>query len=147
MHKGHLEVVERAVALFDRVVVAALRNTQKAEPLFSLAEREEMLRECLDGEPKVRVVSMSTLAVDVARSVGAQVIVRGLRAVTDFEHELQLAQMNRHLAGIETVFLPTGSEYSFIAAHLVREIARFGGDVSAFVPEPVLRRMKERFGD
>ncbi len=147
MHNGHLEVVERAAALFDEVVVAVLRNPQKAEPLFNAAEREEMLRECFADLPQVRVVVMSTLVVEVARSVGAQVIVRGLRAVSDFENELQMAQMNHHLSGIETVFLPTGSTHSFIASRLVREIARFGGDVSAFVPEVVLRRMKERFGD
>jgi pantetheine-phosphate adenylyltransferase len=147
VHNGHLEVVERAAALFDEVVVAVLRNPQKAEPLFNAAEREEMLRECFADLPQVRVVVMSTLVVEVARSVGAQVIVRGLRAVSDFENELQMAQMNHHLSGIETVFLPTGSTHSFIASRLVREIARFGGDVSAFVPEVVLRRMKERFGD
>jgi pantetheine-phosphate adenylyltransferase len=147
VHNGHLEVVERAVALFDIVVVAVLRNPQKGPPLFSVAEREEMLRDCFAELPAVRVVTMSTLVVEVARTVGAQVIVRGLRAVSDFENELQMAQMNHSLSGIETVFLPTGSAHSFIASRLVREVARFGGDVSAFVPEAVVRRMKERFGD
>ena len=146
MHNGHLEVVERAVALFDRVVVAVLRNPQKSEPLFSASEREEMLVECVSAWPTVEVVSMTTLVVEVARSVGAQVIVKGLRAVTDFENELQMAQMNQSLTGIETLFLPTGSAYSFISSRLLREIARFGGDVSAFVPHPVLHRMKERLG-
>jgi pantetheine-phosphate adenylyltransferase len=147
VHNGHLEVVERAVALFDEVVVAVVRNPQKAEALFSSAEREEIMRECVAELPSVRVVTMSTLTVEVARSVGAQVIVRGLRAVSDFESELQMAQMNRQLSGIETVFLPTSSTHSFIASRLVREIATFGGDVSAFVPEIVVRRMKEHFGD
>ncbi len=147
VHNGHLEVIERAIAIFDEVVVAVLRNPQKAEPLFTASEREEILRECLADYAAVRVVSMSTLVVEVARSVGAQVIVKGLRAVTDFENELQMAQMNHHLTGVETLFLPTGSEYSFIASRLVREIARFGGDVSAFVPAVVASRMKERFGE
>ena len=90
---------------------------------------------------------MSTLVVEVARSVGANVIVKGLRAVTDFESELQMAQMNHALTGIETLFIPTGSEYSFIASRLVREVARFGGDFSAFVSAPALSRIKERFGE
>jgi pantetheine-phosphate adenylyltransferase len=85
---------------------------------------------------------MSTLVVDMARQVGATVIVRGLRAVSDFEIELQMAQMNRELSGIETLFLPTGAQYAYIASRLIREVARFGGDVSAFVPEPVNRRLK-----
>jgi pantetheine-phosphate adenylyltransferase len=145
VHNGHLEVIERATAIFDEVIVAVLRNPQKGAPLFPAAEREEMLRECFVELPSVSVVSMSTLVVEVARSVGAHVIIRGLRAVSDFENELQMAQMNHHLSGIETVFLPTGSTHSFIASRLVREVARFGGDVSAFVPEVVLRHMKERF--
>ncbi|MGA8297354.1 MAG: phosphopantetheine adenylyltransferase, partial [Acidimicrobiales bacterium] len=95
----------------------------------------------------VKVVTMQTLAVEVARQFGATVIVKGLRAVSDFENELQMAQMNQQISGIETVMLPTGSTYSFISSRLVREIARFGGDVSAFVPDPVLRRMKEALSD
>ncbi|HLI15610.1 MAG TPA: pantetheine-phosphate adenylyltransferase [Acidimicrobiales bacterium] len=145
-HNGHLEVVERAARLFDRVVVAVLRNPQKAEPLFSAAEREALIAECLGHQPNVSIVSMSTLVVDVARDVSADVIVKGLRAVSDFENELQMAQMNQQLSGIETLLLPTGATTSFIASRLLREIARFGGDVSAFVPDPVARRMKERFG-
>ena len=145
-HNGHLEVVERAVRLFDEVVVAVLRNPQKSESLFSAAEREEMIHETVGSWPTVRTVSMSTLVVDVARDVGADIIVKGLRAVTDFENELQMAQMNQQLSGIDTLFIPTGSTHSFIASRLIREIARYGGDVSAFVPDPVLVRMKERCG-
>ncbi|MCK4177952.1 pantetheine-phosphate adenylyltransferase [Aciditerrimonas ferrireducens] len=144
-HNGHLEVVERAGKLFDQVVVAALRNPQKAEPLFSLAEREEMLKEALAHLENVRIVSVATLVVNVAQEVGASVIVKGLRAVSDFENELQMAQMNRQLAGVETVFIPTSSDSSFIASRLLREVARLGGDVSAFVPKAVLERLDQRF--
>ncbi|MGD0219222.1 MAG: pantetheine-phosphate adenylyltransferase [Acidimicrobiales bacterium] len=145
-HNGHFEVVERARRLFDEVVVAVLCNPQKGEPLFSAAEREEMVAECLAEFDNVEIVSMTTLVVAVARQVGADVIVKGLRAVTDFENELQMAQMNQQLSGIETLMLPTGSAYSFISSRLVREIARYGGDVSAFVPDSIAVRMKERFG-
>jgi pantetheine-phosphate adenylyltransferase len=142
-HNGHLEVVERASVLFDEVVVASLRNPQKGTPLFSIEEREAMLSESLAHLQNVRIVAMSTLVVDLARDVGASVIVRGLRAVSDFEIELQMAQMNRQLSGIETLFIPTGWQYAFIASRLIREVARFGGDVSELVPEPVNRRLKE----
>ncbi|MGA9077239.1 MAG: pantetheine-phosphate adenylyltransferase [Acidimicrobiales bacterium] len=146
IHNGHLEVVERASRLFDTVVVAVLRNPHKDEPLFSAAEREQMVAECVSRFDNVEIVSMSTLVVEVVRQVGADVIVKGLRAVTDFENELQMAQMNQQLSGVETLMLPTGSSFSFISSRLVREVARFGGDVSAFVPDPVAMRMKERFG-
>ena len=141
-HNGHLEVVERATLLFDEVIVATLRNPQKAEPLFSIEDREEMLAESLAHLPTVRIVAMSTLVVELARELGATVILKGLRAVSDFESELQMAQMNRELSGIETLFLPTGSTYAYIASRLIREVARFGGDVSGLVPEPVNRRLK-----
>jgi len=142
-HNGHLEVAERAGRLFDEVVVAAVRNPQKGEPLFKAPERVAMIQESLAHIPSIRVVSMSTLVVEVAREVGAVVIVKGLRAVSDFENELQMAQMNQHLSGIETLFLPTSSTHSFVASRLIREVVRFGGDVTEFVPEPVARRLKE----
>jgi pantetheine-phosphate adenylyltransferase len=145
-HNGHFEVVERARRLFDEVVVAVLHNSRKGKPLFSDAEREEMVAECLSQFENVEIVAMTTLVVDVARAVGADVIVKGLRAVTDFEYELQMAQMNHELSGVETLMLPTGSAYSFISSRLVREVAHYGGDVSAFVPQPVAARLKERFG-
>jgi pantetheine-phosphate adenylyltransferase len=145
-HNGHLEVVERAGQLFDEVVVATLRNPQKAEPLFNLAEREEMLSEVLGHLDNVRIVSVSTLVVNVARDIGASAIVRGLRAVSDFENELQMAQMNRQLSGIDTLFIPTSSTTSFVASRLLREVARYGGDVSAFVPAAVAVRLKGKFG-
>jgi pantetheine-phosphate adenylyltransferase len=144
-HNGHLEVVERAGRLFDDVVVATLRNPQKAEPLFNLAEREEMLKEALVHLPNVRIVSVSKLVVDVAHDVGASAIVKGLRAVSDFENELQMAQMNRQLSGIETLFIPTTSTSAFVASRLLREVARYVGDVSAFVPKVVWLRLQEKF--
>jgi pantetheine-phosphate adenylyltransferase len=145
LHNGHFEVVERAGRLFDELVVAVVRNPQKAEPLFSLSEREEMLREAVGELPNVRIVSVSTLVVNVARDVGASAIVKGLRAVTDFENELQMAQMNRQLSGIETLFIPTSSTSSFIASRLLREVAKYGGDVSAFVPKVIAARLAEKF--
>ncbi len=144
-HNGHLEVVERASRLFDEVIVAALRNPQKSQPLFDLAERQEMLEEAVSHISNVRIVTVATLVVNVAQDVNATAIVRGLRAVSDFENELQMAQMNRHLSGMETIFIPTSSSHSFIASKLVREVAHFGGDVSAFVPEIVGQRLTEKF--
>ncbi len=145
-HNGHLEVVERAARLFDEVVVAALRNPQKSQAMFDLEERQQMLEEALAHLPSVRIVSVSTLVVNVARQVGASVIVRGMRAVSDYENELQMAQMNRQLSGVETVLIPTSSSHSFIASKLLKEVVRFGGDVSPFVPETVLKRLQDKFG-
>ncbi len=146
-HNGHLEVVERSGHLFDEVVVACLRNPQKAEALFTLPEREEMLAEAVAHMVNVRIVSVSKLVVDVARDVGASAIVRGLRAVSDFENELQMAQMNRQLSGIDTLFIPTSSKASFLSSRLFREVARYGGDVSAFIPKAVEKRLQEKFGN
>jgi pantetheine-phosphate adenylyltransferase len=145
-HNGHLEVVESASRLFDEVIVAVLRNPQKGEPLFSLGERQAMVEESTTHLPRVKVVGMSTLVVTVAQEVGATAIVKGLRAVTDFENEMQMAQMNQQLSGIDTLFIPTASTHSFIASRLLREVARFGGDVSGLVPAPVAKRLEERFG-
>jgi pantetheine-phosphate adenylyltransferase len=145
-HNGHLEVVERSCHLFDQIVVACVRNPQKAEPLFELTEREEMLAEVVAHLPNVRIGSVSKLVVDVARDVGASAIVRGLRAVSDFENELQMAQMNRQLSGIDTLFIPTSSKSSFLSSRLLREVARYGGDVSPFVPPAVEKHLKEKFG-
>jgi pantetheine-phosphate adenylyltransferase len=144
-HNGHLEIVERASHLFDEVVVAALRNPQKSSALFDLEERKSMLEEVLAHLPSVRIVSVSTLLVNVARDVGASAIVRGLRAVSDFETEMQMAQMNNHLSGVETIFIPSSSQYSFIHSKLVREVAQFGGDVSAFVPKIVAEHLVTKY--
>ena len=144
-HNGHLEVVERAARIFDEVVVAAIRNPQKSEPLFDLEERREMIAESCAHIASVRIVSISTLLVNVARDVNATAIVKGLRAVSDFENELQMAQMNRSLSGVETLFIPSSSDHSFIASRLLREVARFGGDVTAFVPPPVALRLAKMY--
>ncbi len=140
---GHVDIVQRAAGLFDGVVVAVVENPAK-EPLFPVAERVEMLRESLSGLANVEVESFSGLLVDYARTRGVGVIVKGLRAVSDFDYELQMAQMNRHLGEVETCFVPTSPRWSYLSSSLVKEIARFGGDVSGLVPEQVLRRLKER---
>ncbi|HZD66005.1 MAG TPA: pantetheine-phosphate adenylyltransferase [Acidimicrobiales bacterium] len=143
-HKGHLEVVEGATTLFDRVVVGVIRNPQKGEPLFPLAERTQMLQESVVHLQGVRIVSMTGLVVDLAREVEATALLRGLRAVTDFELEMQMAQMNQQLSGIQTLFIPTSSSYSFVASRLLREVTRLGGDVTSLVPPPVAARLKGR---
>ncbi|HVB51655.1 MAG TPA: pantetheine-phosphate adenylyltransferase [Acidimicrobiales bacterium] len=144
-HNGHLEIVERASQIFGEIVVAALRNPQKTSALFELEERREMIAESLVHLDNVRIVSVSTLLVNVARDVNATAIVKGLRAVSDFESELQMAQMNRSLSGVETLFLPSSSNHSFISSRLIREVARYGGDVALFVPPSVAKRLMEKF--
>jgi pantetheine-phosphate adenylyltransferase len=145
IHNGHVELVESASALFDEVVIATVRNPQKGDGLFSLEERQEMIEESLAHLGNVTVTSFSSLVVDLAMELRADFIVKGLRAVSDFESELQMAQMNKAISGVETLFLPTVSSRSFIASKLIREIARFGGDVSTMVPEPVAVRLKEKY--
>ena len=144
-HNGHLEIVERAAVLFDTVVVAAVRNPQKSNPLFPMEERQEMIAESDSHLKNVSIVSISTLVVTVAQQVGAQVIIRGLRAVSDFENELQMAQMNNKLSGIETLFIPTSSKYSFLASKLLREVSAYGGSVADLVPPPVAKKLDEKF--
>jgi len=135
--KGHVDLVERAARMFDRVIVAIAENRNKG-PLFSLEARVAMASESLRELPGIEVLGFDTLLVEFARTTGSQVILRGLRAVSDFEFEFQLAGMNRHLGPeLETVFLTPSERYAFISSSLIREIAKFGGDVSAFVPEPV----------
>jgi len=146
IHNGHVEIVETAAKLFDRVVVAAMRNPQKGEPLFSLQERQELIEKSLAHLGNVEVTMFSTLVVDLARDVGANFIVKGLRAVSDFESELQMAQMNRSISGLDTLFIPSASKSSFLASKLIREVARFGGDVRPMVPAPVADCLQERFG-
>ncbi len=145
VHNGHLEIVETASRLFDEVVVAAMRNPQKGEPLFTLEEREEMITEVFAHLDNVRVTMFSSLVVDLARDVGADFIVKGLRAVSDFESELQMAQMNHAISGVDTVFIPSASEHSFLASRLIREIARFGGDITSMVPPAVVKRMEGKW--
>ncbi|MGH2690969.1 MAG: pantetheine-phosphate adenylyltransferase [Actinomycetota bacterium] len=141
---GHLDVVRRAAGLLDRVVVAVVENPGK-EPLFETAERVEMLKEALADVPGAEVDSFKGLLVDYAREKGVDLIVKGLRAVSDFEYEIQMAQMNRHLSEIETCFVATSPKWSYLSSSLVKEIARYGGDVSGLVPDHVVRRLKERF--
>jgi pantetheine-phosphate adenylyltransferase len=140
---GHLDIVRRAASLFDRVVMAVIENPAKA-PLFEVEERVAMLRDAVGDLDGVEVDSFSGLLVDYARTKGAGVIVKGLRAVSDFDYEQQMAQMNRHLAEVETVFVPTSAKWSYLSSSLVKEVARYGGDVSGLVPEPVVRRLKEK---
>ena len=146
-HNGHLEIVEIASKLFDHVVVAPMRNTQKGEPLFTLEERIQMISDSVAHLPNVTLRSFASLVVDLARDLGADVIVKGLRVASDAEAELQQAQMNRRVTGIETLFIPCSSENSFIASKYVRDFARFGGAdrIGSTVPEPVLVKLKEKF--
>jgi pantetheine-phosphate adenylyltransferase len=137
---GHVDVINRAAALYDELVVAVLVNPGKAG-LFTVEERMELLRDAVAGHPNVRVDSFQGLLVDYCRAHGIPVIVKGLRAVSDFEYELQMAQMNRELAGIETLFVPTAPQVGHLSSSLVKQIATFGGDVSSLVPEAVLDRL------
>ena len=141
---GHLDILSRARRLADRVVVAILENDVKT-PLFSVSERMEMIREIVGEDPSTPVRSFSGLLVDFAREMGATLIVRGLRAVSDYEYELQMALMNRRLTpSIETVFLMAKEEYSYVSSRLVKEVARLGGDVSGLVPGSVRHRLVAR---
>ena len=140
---GHLDVVERASALYDQVVVAVLINKKKSS-LFTVEERIEMLRRAVEPFGNVVVDSFHGLVVDYCKDQGIPVIVKGLRAVSDFDYELQMAQMNHGLAGVETLFMPTNPLYSFLSSSLVKEVATYGGDVSRLVPEAVNRELVER---
>jgi pantetheine-phosphate adenylyltransferase len=140
---GHLDIVRRAAVLFDRVVVAVVENPSK-EPLFPTDERVSMLVEAVSDLPNVEVDSFSGLLVEYARRKGIGIIVKGLRAVTDFDYELQMAQMNRQLTEMETCFIPTSPNWSYLSSSLVKEVARLGGDVSGLVPDHVLHRLKEQ---
>lgn len=144
---GHIDLVERTLRVFDRVIVAIAINPNKDSSLFSTMERIAMIREVFkDLGRRVQADSFEGLLVDYAERVGAQVIIRGLRAVSDFEYEFQMAMMNRELKpNIETLFMMTGESYFYISSHLVKEVVSLGGDVSAFVPKNVLRRLKEKF--
>jgi pantetheine-phosphate adenylyltransferase len=144
---GHVDIVERSARHFDEVIVAVIRNPQKAQSLFTLEERQEMLAEVLAHLPNIRIEFFKGLLVEFAKDRGAESIVKGLRAISDFDYELQMAQMNQQLTGIDTFFLSTSPQYSFLSSSLVREVARFGGDVSSMVPPLVAKRLAERYGD
>jgi len=145
---GHLDIIERACKLFDEVIVAILINPGK-EPLFSLDERVEILNEVLNSRfPQVRVDTFGGLLVDYARQRQAHAIVRGIRAISDYEYELQMALMNRRLdPGIETVFMMSAEDYSYLSSRLVKEVFGLGGSVAGLVPELVIDRMKQKFID
>jgi pantetheine-phosphate adenylyltransferase len=143
---GHLDIIERASRHFDEVIVAVIRNPQKTQQLFSLEERQQMLKEVTSHLRNIRIEFFKGLLVDFAKEHGANAIVKGLRAVSDFDYELQMAQMNHKLSGIDTFFLPTGPQYSFLSSSLVKDVARFGGDVSTMVPDHVNQRLLEKFG-
>lgn len=141
---GHLDIIRRATRLFDRVFVAVLENEGKS-PLFSVRERMELITQCTAGIEGVEVHSFSGLLVDFMRSVGANVVVRGIRAVSDYEYELQMALMNRELhPGAETIFMLPSVEYTFVASRLVKEVFRLGGDVAHLVPPEVLDALRKR---
>ena len=142
---GHLDVIERTSKLFGRVLVAAVGNPGKAPPLFTLDERQAMLADVTAHLENVEIAAFEGLLVDFALAHGVNAIVKGLRAVSDFDFELQMAQVNERLSGIATLFFPTAPEHSFLSSSLVREVARFGGDVSSMVPAPIAHRLKERF--
>lgn len=146
-HNGHLEVVETASKLFDRLIVAPMRNPQKGTPLFTVQERGEMIAESVAYLPNVSLHPFSSLVVDLARDLGVDVIVKGLRVASDAESELQQAQMNKAVSGIETLFIPCSSEFAFVASRYVREFAHFGGAdrIGSMVPGPVFTKLKEKF--
>lgn len=146
VHLGHLKVIEVAAQLFDRVVVATVGNPEKsASGLFDQAEREALVAASVAHLPNVTTARWSGLVVDLARQVGAEVMVKGLRGVTDFEYEVQMAQTNEHVSGVVTLFLPTAPEHGYLASRFIREIAKMGGNVSDMVPPPVARRLGELF--
>jgi pantetheine-phosphate adenylyltransferase len=142
---GHIDIIERASRHFDEIVVAVISNPQKTQSLFTLEERQEMLRECTAHLTNIRIEYFEGLLVEFAREHGANAIVKGLRAVSDFDYELQMAQMNQRLSGIDTFFLSTSPNYSFLSSSLVREVARYGGDVTSMVPAIVAKRLLDRF--
>ncbi len=143
-HLGHVDIVSRATQIFGRVVVGVLENTSK-DALFTPAERAEMLRDLYAGHPRVEIHSFSGLLVKFLEQIGATIIVRGMRAVSDFEYEFQMALMNRRLdARVETVFLTPKEEYTYLSSRLVREVVALGGDVSGLVPEPIRLRLEAR---
>lgn len=138
---GHADVIGRTIALFDRVVVAVIDNPSK-QSVFTLDERESLLKDIYGDQ--IEVTSFGGLLVEHVREVGADVVVKGIRTVEDYEYETRMAQMNRHMTGMETMFLPTRPEYRFISSTLVKEIARLGGSVGGLVPDVVEKALKEK---
>jgi len=143
---GHLDVVERALSIFDRVIVAVAANPEKRQPLFTVEERIKLIEESLKGRSGVEVTSFKGLTVEFARSLGATTLIKGLRAYSDFDAELQQALMNRKLApDIHTVFLMSGFAHIFVSSSILKDIASYGGKVADLVPPPVARALKEKY--
>jgi len=142
---GHLDIIERAARRFDALVVGVLDNLAK-QPLFTAPERVSMLKEATASLSNVEIAPFSGLLVGFARARGTDVVVKGLRAMTDFEYEIQMAQMNQRLAGVETFFMTTAPSWSYLSSSLVKEVARFGGDVTGLVPPVVAERLAEKLG-
>jgi pantetheine-phosphate adenylyltransferase len=140
---GHLDIIERASSIFDEVVIAVMVNQTK-KTLFTVEERIEMTKEVTSKYPNVKVDSWSGLLVDYCKKNDISIILKGLRAVTDFDYELQMSQVNLQLQGVETLFLSTAPAHSFLSSSLVKEIASYGGDVSSYIPAPLLARLKDR---
>ena len=143
---GHIDVVERVASVHERVVIGVVGNPSKM-PVFTVEERLDMLREIFSAIPHIEVAAFDGLLVDLAQEVAADVIVKGLRAMTDFDYELQLAQMNRHLSGIMTMFVATKPALGYLSSSLVKEVASLGGSVDELVPGIVASALKERFAD
>ena len=142
---GHLDIIRRAASVFDTLTVSVLNNSGKS-PLFSIDERVNMLRDVCSDLQNVKIDSFSGLLADYVRESGFDVVIRGLRAITDFEYELQMAQTNRKLVPTaDTVFLTTSLEYAYLSSTTVKEVASYGGDISLFVPEHIARKIKEKF--
>jgi pantetheine-phosphate adenylyltransferase len=143
---GHIDLIQRGSKLFEHLTVAILKNPVK-NPLFTVEERVEMLRESTSALGNVSVATFDGLMVDFARRLGATAVLRGIRAISDYEHEFQMALMNRRLAPeIETVFLQPAGRYSFVSSRMLKEVFSFGGEVSGLVPPNVLKRLKNRIG-
>lgn len=141
---GHVAIIQRGLKLFDRLVVAVANNPQKS-PLFTVDERKQLIEEAFGHDPRIEIDSFDALLTDYARQKGISTILRGLRAVSDFDYEFQIANMNRQLMPeMETVFVMTGEDYFFVSARLVREVATFGGDVSSFVPKNVAEGLRKK---
>ena len=145
VHNGHIEIIDTAASLFDEVVVAAMVNTTK-DGVFQLDDREDMLNQSVAHLPNVTVKMFTGLVVDLAKELDIDFIVKGLRAVSDFENELQMAQMNNAASGVHTLFIPSASSSSFLASKFIRDFARWGGDISDMVPAPVAQKLKEQYG-
>jgi pantetheine-phosphate adenylyltransferase len=145
---GHLDIIQRGAKVFDKVIVAVLINRNKTNPVFTVEERLELLREVTKDMPNVEVDTFNGLLVDYMHTKGAKAIIKGLRAVSDFEYEMQMASINRLLdSKIETFFMMTNNQYSFLSSSIVKEVGKYGADVSSLVPPIVEKALREKFGE